>query len=132
VWLYKGENVSKLPDTIRYFVYHIKYKDGAEYIGSKVVRSEVRLKPLKGMRVNAKRTSLKESNWRKYAGSSQFSIGREIETKEILYLCTNKRTATYLEARELFNRSALESDTYLNKNILGKFYDNCLDGLYGE
>lgn len=129
IWTYKGVDVFWLPEEVKYFVYLITYSDGTKYIGQKVVWSEIRLKPLKGMRANAKRTKLTESNWLIYSGSSKYNNGKKPTSKEILYLCSNKRTATYLEAKEIMSRGAIENDSYNNKNCLGKFFDNCLDGL---
>lgn len=129
MWLYRGVTVDSMPEDVRYFVYVISYTDGTKYVGQKVVRSETRRPPLVGMRANAKRLVLTESNWKKYDGSSSFNDGKVILSKEILHLCTNKRTATYLECRELFARGAIENEEYNNQNILGKFFSNCLDGL---
>jgi hypothetical protein len=128
-WIYRGEEIDSLPDEVNYFVYKIDYTNGTSYIGSKVVRSELRTKPLVGMRKNAKRVSRKESNWKTYVGSSKLNAGLAIALKEILHLCSNKRSSTYLEHKELFCRGAIESRLYNNANIGGKFFDNCLDGL---
>lgn len=71
-----------------------------------------------------------ESNWKSYTGSSKETEDLTIKEKHILHLCTNKMTLTYLETQELFDRRVLIGETYVNKNILGKFYDNCMDGIY--
>lgn len=128
-WIYQEEEIDSLPDEVYYFVYKIDYTNGTSYIGSKVVRSELRIKPLVGMRKNARRVSTKESNWKTYVGSSKLNAGLIIASKEILHLCSNKRTATYMEHKELFCREAIESNLYNNANIGGKFFDNCLNGL---
>ena len=129
-WLYKSYRVDKLPKEVYGFVYCIHYTDGTKYIGSKVVHSMRRIKPLKGMRKNAVRTKLTESNWRYYSGSSKLTEGKEIHSKEILYLTTNKRTMSYLEVRELMKVDASCNPEYVNENIGGKYFDNVLDGLY--
>ena len=129
-WQYKGHQIKDLPESIKGFVYCIHYTDGTKYIGSKIVRSERRVKPLVGMRKNAVRKILKESDWRSYTGSSKLTKGKEIHTKVILYLTTNKRTMTFIEQRELFHTGALFTDEYLNENIGGRFFDNAMDGLY--
>ncbi len=131
-WEYKGNVVTELPMDVRGFVYCIYYDNGKKYVGSKVVRSERRIKPLKGMRSNAVRKKLIESKWCSYEGSSKLTEGLTISKKVILYLTTNKRSMSYLEDRELFSCKALESDEYLNENIRGKYWDNCLDGLHKE
>jgi hypothetical protein len=125
-WLFDGEAIDSLPDDVTDFVYLIKYTDGTKYIGKKVVRSERRLKPLKGMRKNAKRTAFKESDWRKYEGSSEHNEGREIVEKSILHLCYSKMQATYLETKELFCNGCLESEEFNNRNILGKFFKGAI------
>jgi len=129
-WIYAGHIVTELPECIRGMVYKIHYTDGTEYIGSKIVRSEQRVKPLKGMRSNAVRKILKESNWRSYNGSSKLTEGKTIYSKVILHLTTDKRTMTYLEQKELFKVDAATNPLYVNENIGGKFFDNAMDGLY--
>ena len=129
-WTYKGYEVGELPEEIRGFVYIIYYTNGQMYIGSKVVRSDVKVKPLVGMRKNAVRRVTKESKWKSYEGSTKLSEGLTISTKVITHLCTNKRSMTFLEQQQLFANRVLTSDKYLNENIGGKFFDNCLDGYY--
>jgi len=66
---------------------------------------------------------IKESDWRKYEGSFKGDrTNLELVEKEILYFAESKRHLTYLEARTLFNENVLESDSYLNENILGRFF----------
>ena len=136
-WSYKGYEVDELPECIRGFVYEIHYTNGKRYIGSKVVRSEL-TKPLGKRELEArtdKRQSVKkkvvtESKWKTYEGSTKLSEGLTILTKEITHLCTDKRSMTYIEQRELFKVDATVNPDYLNENIGGKFFDNCLDSLY--
>lgn len=128
-WTYRGKVCDKLEQDVRYFVYIIYYEDNTKYVGCKAVWTERRLKPLKAQRANAKRVALKESNWKSYYGSSDANKGKKPVTREILYLCSNRRTATYLEAKEILSRGAIEDDSYNNLNCLGKFFSNCLDGL---
>ena len=64
----------------------------------------------------------KLSKWQKYTGSSKLTAGKTIASKEILMMSESKRYLTYLEVSALFHFEVLESDTYLNENILGKFY----------
>lgn len=47
--------------------------------------------------------------------------GGEI-TRVIVKICYSKMEMTYQEAKYQFKMDALESDIYLNDNILGKFY----------
>jgi len=39
-----------------------------------------------------------------------------------MYICYNKTMMTYYETMLQFKENVLESDKYLNDNILGKFY----------
>ena len=129
-WLYKAQQIEELPKDVVGFVYIIYYTDDTMYVGSKLARSERRKKPLKGMRVNAKRMVMTEHNWNDYIGSSKLVEDKTIQSKHILHLCTNKRSMTYLEVKELMSREVLETDTYMNNNINGNWFDNCMDGLY--
>jgi hypothetical protein len=125
-----------LPDCITHIVYKIYYTDGTVYVGYKAIRGEKRLKPTKAqlaIRKNYKRVETKELPFVQYVGSSAENKGKTILMKEILHLTTNKRTATYLENKILFTEGAIEQspvNNFNNKNIGGKWYDNCLDGLY--
>lgn len=136
-WLYQGKQLNKLPDGVIGFVYCIYYTNNKKYIGKKLAVSE-RKKPL-GKKELALQTDgrLKkhkhvtiETNWQSYNGSTKESEGLTILSKVITHLCTNKMSLTYLEASEMIKNDVLFRDDYLNKNILGKFYDNALDGLY--
>jgi len=134
-WTHKGKHfkLEDYPEEITYFVYLISYSDGSKYVGSKVVRSKRRLKPLKSqleIRKNYKREEIKESNWKKYEGSTKFSKGKSIKCKEILHLCLTKRAATMLEVKEILCRDAIVRDDYLNENALGKFYRNSYEEIY--
>jgi hypothetical protein len=67
-----------------------------------------------------KRRSTKESDWQEYWGSSDRLkadvelLGAENFTREILYFCPSRGIASYLEAREQFERRVLETDNYYN------------------
>ncbi len=65
----------------------------------------------------------KENKWREYFGSSKLLNKSDIIKKEILYYATNKRELTYLEVRTQFDYRVLESDKFLNENILSRFFD---------
>ena len=130
-WQYRGTDFNELPEGVIGFVYKITYTDGKMYIGKKLCISTTRLKPLKTQRKNAVRTKVAENNWRAYSGSSKLTKDAVIANKEILSLCTNQRTMTYLENKWLFCSGVIESDLFYNENISGKWWSNCLDGLYG-
>ncbi len=129
-WTYKGHSITKLPEEVTGFVYEIHYTDKTKYIGSKVVQSMQRVKPLAGSRSNAVRKKMVKSKWIDYEGSSNENKGKTIFSKVITHLCTSKRTMTYIEQRELMKVDATVNELYNNKNIGGKFHDNCLDGVY--
>ena len=56
-----------------------------------------------------------DSDWQTYYGSNDqlnkdiLELGKENFTREILYLCSNKGTMSYLEAREQFAHRVLEN-----------------------
>lgn len=134
-WTYKDKEIlshDDLPEECTDFVYELKFSDETHYIGKKTVRSMRRLKPTKeqlAKRKNYKRVELKNLPFVRYIGSSAENEGKIIIAKEILYLSSNKKTATYIETALLFGNDVLFTDKYNNKNIGGVFFDNSLDGL---
>ena len=150
-WMYKGREIlshDDLPLECNWFVYKIKYKDNTEYIGIKKIRTTLERLSLKNGKKRDNHIEFKNRNkngkrvcneitfankpFTNYVGSSNENKGKEISSKEITHLCRNQRTATYLEAYYLFNNDAIFNSKLNNKNILGKFYDNALDGLIKE
>jgi len=118
-WIYKGEIVEEIPDGIEAFVYLITNNtNNKKYIGKKLTTRKVTRPPLKGKK--NKRRSTKESDWREYWGSSDHLkedvaiLGEDQFTREILYYCASRGIASYLEAREQFEREVLLSDDYYN------------------
>jgi len=119
MWLYKNEEVVELPEGCEAFVYLITNKtNGMRYVGKKLAKFKVTKAPLKGKK--NKRRSTKERDWREYWGSSDRliydieTLGPENFTREILYFCPSRGIASYLEAREQFERKVLETDDYYN------------------
>ncbi len=103
----------------RSFVYLLTNKEnGMKYIGKKKFRSKITRPPLKGKK--NKRHSFKESDWMIYCGSNEDTIalmeekGVEAFTREILHLCEMDGEASYLEAKEQFEREVLLRDDYYN------------------
>jgi hypothetical protein len=126
MWYYKGKTISKredLPEDAIGFVYKIynKFED-KYYIGKKILLNKRTRKPLKGYK--RKRVDYIESNWFKYTGSNEQTKKWEIKDcyREIIYICYNKTMMTYYETLLQFKENVLESDNYINDNILGKFY----------
>ena len=135
MWLYENKEINSHDDLLpecTAIVYVIHYVNGQRYIGQKTVRSIRRKKPTKEQL--AKRKNYVRKEWTNlpfvdYEGSMDKSECPEIESKEILYQCKGKKAPTYVEAALLFQYDAIFSDDYLNKNILGKFFDNDLEGV---
>lgn len=138
MWVYKEKEINSHADLLPActdIVYCITYKSNKKYIGKKTVRSMRRLKPTKEqlkIRKNFKRVELKDIPFINYVGSSKETEGEVVKQKEILYQCSTKKAATYIETAILFTENAIFEDEYLNKNIIGKFFDNDLNGLIEE
>ena len=64
----------------------------------------------------------KEMPWKKYKGSSKLTAGKTITSKEIIALCPTKRNLTYMEVKAMFYYEAIEDPTFLNENILARFF----------
>lgn len=118
-WTYKGKLVESLPEDCEGFVYLItNTTNDKKYIGKKNAKATKTRPPLKGKK--RKRRSKVESDWRDYWGSSDNllkdieALGKEKFTREILHMCPSRGIASYLEAREQFERRVLESDEYYN------------------
>jgi hypothetical protein len=71
-----------------------------------------------------KKTVVKESDWKTYYGSNTEikSLPKEELIRMVVRLCKTKKELTYWETKYLFTFNVLENDSYLNDNILGKFY----------
>jgi hypothetical protein len=140
-WLFNHKEVTCFEDldapTAYGFIYEITYVDGTKYLGKKNFFKQVKLPALKSgkQRPDSTRTYKnlsgkrvyydvvqKPSNWLSYSGSSELTTEKTILRKEILALAYSKRELTYLEVKYLFLQEVLESDLYLNSNILGKFF----------
>lgn len=147
-WKYKGEEILELtdiPEESEGFVYEITHvPTGRKYIGKKVLYSRLNkklgkreLEKLKldrkekgiGGRLPKKKKVIKESNWKKYFGSSQeikelVKNGRENEFKrEILQFVKSRKLLTYYETKNLLLKEVIERDNnYINDNVSGKFY----------
>ena len=129
-WIHNGVEIDSIPDSTAYgFTYKISYEDGMYYYGKKSFVKQVRMKPRKTDRKNAKRIVWKESDLKKYVGSSKESKDKVVVKKEILTLAVSKRALTYLETELLFEKKVLFDTKCLNGNILGKFYDNVFEPL---
>lgn len=146
MWLfkYKGKyeeihSIEQFDKSIIGFVYLIEFTDGTKYIGKKnlySIRSRKALKsgkPRKNTIRQEHRNTGKgkrqtydilklESDWLTYQGSSKECLEREVDKKYILEFAKSKIQLTYLEAKYLFSKEAIEKEEFLNDNILGSFY----------
>ena len=136
-WLYKNKEIneiSDLPNNAFGFVYQTTHlPTNKKYIGKKSLmynlkkklgKKEKALWEGKGRPPIYKRV-LKESDWKNYYGSHGFikDANEEDLTREILEIAYHKKELTYLECKYQFTLGVLESRSYLNDNILGKFFD---------
>ena len=136
-WLYKGSEIneiSDLPNIAFGFVYQTtNLPTNKKYIGKKSLmynlkkklgKKEKALWEGKGRPPIYKRV-LKESDWKNYYGSHSFikEANEKDLKREILEIAYHKKELTYLECKYQFTLGVLESRSYLNDNILGKFFD---------
>ena len=136
-WLYKNKEIneiSDLPNNAFGFVYQTTHlPTNKKYIGKKSLmynlkkklgKKEKLLWEGKGRPPVYKRV-LKESDWKTYYGSHSFikEANKEDLKREILEIAYHKKELTYLECKYQFTLGVLESRSYLNDNILGKFFD---------
>ena len=136
-WLYRGKEIneiSDLPQDTFGFIYQTTpLPTNKKYIGKKSLiynlkkklgKKEKALWEGKGRPPMYKRV-LKESDWKNYYGSHSFikEANEDDLTREIIHIAYNKKELTYLECKYQFTLGVLESKSYLNDNILGKFFD---------
>ena len=136
-WLYKNKEIneiSDLPNNAFGFVYQTTHlPTNKKYIGKKSLmynlkkklgKKEKALWEGKGRPPVYKRV-LKESDWKNYYGSHGFikEANKKDLKREILEIAYHKKELTYLECKYQFTLGVLESRSYLNDNILGKFFD---------
>ena len=118
-WYYNNNEVTELPEGCEAFVYLItNLTNNKKYVGKKLAKFKTTKPPLKGKK--NKRRGTKESDWRTYWGSSDHlnndvaELGEDKFKREILYYCPSRGVASYIEAREQFERRVLETDDYYN------------------
>jgi hypothetical protein len=123
MWIYQGHEFTdeQIGKYIGY-VYLITNKtNNKKYIGKKLFWFS-KTRTVKGKKKREKIVS----DWKQYFSSSEDlkkdvrELGEHNFIREILYLCNNKGTLSYLELREQVDRRVLESDEYYNAFIGGK------------
>lgn len=130
-WQYNDEIFTDVPKGMEGFVYIItNLSNSKKYIGKK--HFWTRRKDNK----TGRRKTL-ESDWQNYYGSCDElkedikTLGKEHFLREILYLCPHKKSMSYYETYEQFNRNVLLSQDYYNTNIGGTFYMSESERIYG-
>jgi hypothetical protein len=141
MWLYKNKEISSIEDipqnTFGFIYITTHTPTSKKYLGKKSIYHNVKKKltkkelaeqPITRGRKSTTITIQKESDWKTYYGSEEF-IKQKIKdkkqeefTREILFFVPNKKLLTYYECKYQFVYGVLESDEWLNTNILGKFY----------
>lgn len=137
MWHYKGkEFTSDMIEDWVGFVYLITDKsNNMKYVGKKLLTRVAKLPPLKGKK--RKRHVVKETDWKKYYGSSEAvklmleEKGEDNFHREILYLCTSKGQLGYLEAKYQFVNDVLLRDDYYNGIIQCKIHRSHAKSLIG-
>lgn len=131
-WYYNNQSFDEVPKNMEGFVYLITNKcNQKKYIGKKNFWTR---------RKNKKtgRKEKKESDWRNYFGSCDELkadvkvLGKENFIREILYLCPHKKSMSYYESYEQFQRNVLMDRSYYNTNIEGKFFDSEVENIYNS
>ena len=120
MWTYNNKPFTEIPDGYVAFVYVITNTvTDRKYVGKKLFKF-TRTSKKKGKRVKKQ----VDSDWIDYYGSNKELLshvdlfGKEKFQREILYLCKSKGEASYMEAKEQFNRDALISENYYNEWIM--------------
>ena len=129
------DEISDLPEGAFGFIYQTTHiPTGKKYIGKKSLmynrKKKLTKKELLEYAGKKGRTPThirvqKESDWKTYYGSHSFikESNKEDLERKILQLAFNKKELTYLECKWQFILEVLETNKYLNDNILGKFFD---------
>lgn len=126
MWTYQNKEFteSDIDKNIGYVYLITNRINNRQYIGKKLFWFS-KTRTVKGKKKKEKALS----DWQTYWSSSEelkndvVALGEENFTREILYLCSNKGTMSYLEAREQFARRVLEfPDLWYNGIIQCKIH----------
>jgi hypothetical protein len=141
MWKYKDRIISCLenidiPNVYGFIYITTHLPTGKKYLGKKSLFHNIKKKLTKKQiseqtgRGRRPTTEIiqKESDWKIYYGSEEFikqkiKEGKQEEfTREIIQFVEDKKLLTYFECKYQFMYGVLESEEWLNSNILGKFY----------
>ena len=120
-WVYEGRIFTSddIDDNIAFVYLITDLETNIKYIGKK------QLYFVKYRQINKKRKRYKaESDWKTYYSSSKIinelvkKYGENRFKREILKLCKDKSTASYYEAKWLFQNDAILLDTFYNDSIM--------------
>ena len=141
-WIYKNNEINSIDqfdqNTMGFVYVTTHIPSGRKYIGKKFLiftrkqkLGKKELKMFEGQKGRPPKFKIisKESDWKTYFGSNKqltkLLKEEDIQNfkREILHLCTSKKSLTYFETKYQFLYEVLEkSDDYFNDNILGKFF----------
>lgn len=141
MWLYNGSNINSItdmPEDSFGFIYITTHTPtGKKYLGKKSLyhtlnkklgKKELAEQPVTRGRAKTTKQVTKESDWLTYYGSEDFikqSIKQNKQhefTREIIHFVNNKKLLTYYECKYQFIYGVIESDEWMNSNLLGKFF----------
>ena len=120
MWIFQEKELTEIPSGCIGFVYKItNLINGREYFGKKLFFFT------KTKMIKKKKKRIKEeSDWKTYYSSSNElkedveKLGTENFKREILYLCKNKGSMSYLESKLQFQFEVLENpDRFYNRQI---------------
>ena len=134
-WIYKGKVFTEdmIPENAVGFVYQMTaIIDGksVSYIGKKNFYADVKTKLSKKAMPTDKRLKtykrVKKATYQRYYSSNEVLKKAHKEgvviKRDILIICYSKLELSYQETKHQFVLGVLESNKFLNGNILGKFY----------
>jgi hypothetical protein len=136
MWIYEGKEFLEehVPEDGFGFIYEMAaIVDGksVRYIGKKNFFADVKTKLAKKDMPTDKRLKT-YTRKRKFTYQNYFSSNEVLKTahkdgvvikREIVRICKSKTELSYWETKLQFVYGVLESDEFLNGNILGKFYN---------
>jgi hypothetical protein len=142
MWKYKEQIIENIEDfgeeTPFGFIYIVTHvPTGKKYLGKKSLfhtlnkklgKKELAQQPITRGRTKTTKQVVKESDWKTYYGSEDYikQLIKENKhsefTREIIHLVYNKKQLTYFECKYQFIYGVLESNEWINNNILGKFF----------